>query len=97
MNIPRIRERLNLAIFGAILARLSKRFRPDYHRYIRSRRWRRKARKIRVRDNWTCADCGEHGWEVHHRTYARLGYELNADLVTLCRGCHQSRHDRNEL
>jgi len=94
---PKIRERLNLALFGGVLAQLSRRYCKSYRKYIKSKQWKKKAIKIRVRDNWTCADCGGHGWEVHHKTYARLGYELNADLVTLCRGCHQSRHDRNRL
>lgn len=31
--------------------------------------------------------------EVHHRTYARRGYELDSDLVALCWGCHEDTWD----
>lgn len=31
--------------------------------------------------------------EVHHRTYARRGYERDSDLVALCWGCHEDTWD----
>jgi hypothetical protein len=30
--------------------------------------------------------------EVHHRTYARLGFEQPDDLIALCHDCHQDHH-----
>ena len=42
-----------------------------------------------------CADTA--ALEVHHNTYERLGHERAADLVVLCRACHQLFHDSGEL
>jgi hypothetical protein len=33
--------------------------------------------------------------DVHHRSYARLGAELPADLEVLCRPCHGAEHGKN--
>jgi hypothetical protein len=30
--------------------------------------------------------------EVHHRTYARLGFERQRDLIVLCHDCHRDHH-----
>jgi len=43
-----------------------------------------------------CAACGgawtlRHG-DLHHRTYDRLGQERLADLMPLCRPCHDRAH-----
>jgi hypothetical protein len=29
---------------------------------------------------------------VHHRSYARLGFEQPEDVVVLCRSCHTRHH-----
>lgn len=34
---------------------------------------------------------------VHHRTYARRGYEDAADLIVLCSDCHNIFHERLAL
>lgn len=77
-----------------ILTKLSRRYPVSYRRYIKSRKWKKKAIKIRCRDKHKCRDCGERGWEVHHLTYDRLGFELDSDLVTLCRDCHGAIHGK---
>ena len=43
-----------------------------------------------------CQVCGttwslRHG-DLHHRSYARLAHEADADLVPLCRSCHGQLH-----
>jgi hypothetical protein len=56
------------------------------------------------RDRWAasqgaepvCQVCGSpwdlrHG-ALHHRSYARLGHELDSDVVALCRPCHRRLH-----
>jgi len=40
-------------------------------------------------------DCELQQLEVHHRTYARRGYELDTDLVALCWGCHEDTWDED--
>ena len=30
--------------------------------------------------------------DVYHRTYERLGFERQSDLIVLCHDCHQDHH-----
>jgi hypothetical protein len=40
-----------------------------------------------------CSRCGEHGADVHHRTYSRVGgFERMEDLEIMCRSCHEAHH-----
>jgi hypothetical protein len=76
--------------------------RGRYAAYIASDDW------FRRREAWhsqtiartglepSCAVCGS-AWtlslgDLHHRTYDRLGAELDADLVPLCRADHDALH-----
>jgi 5-methylcytosine-specific restriction endonuclease McrA len=34
--------------------------------------------------------------EVHHRTYERVGEERPADVIALCKACHEKHHDRHD-
>jgi len=43
------------------------------------------------RDNHACP-CGERAVNVHHITYERVGREANADLISVCRECHERIH-----
>lgn len=64
----------------------------DYHEYIQSPEWRKRAEAARVRAGNRCQVCNRHRKEVvldaHHRTYERLGNELPEDITVLCRDCH---------
>jgi hypothetical protein len=64
-----------------------------YEEYLQSPQWRaRRDRALRL-GQWRCASCDtKRGLQVHHHTYARLGCELDADLVVLCQVCHESHH-----
>jgi 5-methylcytosine-specific restriction endonuclease McrA len=66
--------------------------RLNYYEYIKSARWKRKADKRRRRDKFICQHCGARGWQVHHKTYERLGHERMSDLETLCDKCHRRIH-----
>jgi len=70
----------------------------DYEPYITSPEWKARARQIRKRDGYACQDCGatDKPLDVHHLTYERLGNELDEDLITLCRECHDARHNEEE-
>lgn len=70
--------------------------RPEYHAYIVSKAWKRQAHAARVRAGFKCQLCGaaDRVLDVHHNTYARLGHEPAADLVVLCRECHDAHHLR---
>lgn len=61
--------------------------------YLSSDHWLATAKDARARAGQQCQDCGKKTrLDVHHLTYARLGEELDADLMALCRTCHRARH-----
>lgn len=63
--------------------------------YLNSVQWLLLKGSIRTRDNHKCQHCGStKQLEVHHTTYINLGAELPEQLVTVCRCCHQSIHDK---
>ena len=68
--------------------------RNGYATYLRSDHWR--AVKQRYRDSKMpkrCSICKNAKYELHHRSYRRLGNERLHDLVPLCRACHQGTHE----
>jgi len=76
-----------------------------YARYIKSGKWKNKAKKCKEDANFTCSDCGITQMDLHkrqlgqwlhahHLTYKRLGDELPEDLLCLCPDCHNKRHGR---
>ena len=52
-------------------------------------------RAVRERDKYRCQDCGEqqgdYAFDVHHEDGNKENCRIS-NLVTLCRSCHQSRH-----
>jgi 5-methylcytosine-specific restriction endonuclease McrA len=67
-----------------------------YQTYIQSSAWRANSARLA---EWEASGnrCGlcnapndsDNHLEVHHRTYARLGCELQSDLTALCADCHR--------
>jgi 5-methylcytosine-specific restriction endonuclease McrA len=51
-------------------------------------------KEILARDNWQCQACGcLKNLDVHHlRRRSALGEDLETNLITLCRECHQVLH-----
>jgi hypothetical protein len=65
----------------------------QYVRYIRSSTWQARRTRIMIRDKLTCQSCHlKPATQVHHKTYERLGEELDEDLVALCFECHKAEH-----
>ena len=71
--------------------------RTEYYRnvYLKSEEWSRKRYVVLKRDNNTCVYCGGIATEVHHKKYAKknIGKEPIAWLVSVCRSCHDSKHN----
>lgn len=40
-----------------------------------------------------CLACGAGPYQLHHRSYERLGREILLDLIPLCRSCHVRLHN----
>ncbi len=59
--------------------------------------WRKFAKEIYKRDDWTCFDCGKKGGTLnaHHlkpwSRYPQLAFD-EMNIITLCLKCHASRH-----
>jgi hypothetical protein len=66
-----------------------------YRDYLASDQWKSLRLSVICRDRCRCVRCGScERLEVHHKTYARRGFEEMDDLETLCRSCHERHHDR---
>lgn len=56
--------------------------------------WKATATRAKERASYRCQLCNSPDrLEVHHRTYERVGCELDADLVVLCDPCHERHHE----
>jgi 5-methylcytosine-specific restriction endonuclease McrA len=51
-------------------------------------------RQVLQRDGWRCQNCGSGtNLQVHHIQFrSRLGDDTEANLITLCAGCHSRLH-----
>ena len=56
-------------------------------------------RAVLKRDGWRCQKCGSfRNLDVHHmRRRSALGDDTEANLITLCRNCHQILHGPAKL
>lgn len=65
----------------------------DYYEYIQSPEWKQKSKEAKERAMNRCQLCYRPSNEIvlhtHHRTYERLGNELDTDLTVLCEECHK--------
>jgi len=69
--------------------------RAQYHEYMSSWAWKRtKWRFLESLPRKICYCCStpRGPFDVHHRTYARLGVERLSDLCLVCRPCHEDLH-----
>lgn len=80
-----------MSILAALINPLPQKNEDKYLAYINSAKWRKKADKIKKRDNYQCQTCLEtERLEVHHKTYDNLYHEQPEDLITLCAWCHEA-------
>lgn len=70
-----------------------------YLKYLQSNHWK----KIRVikafKQKYMCERCGKklknsYEYNIHHKTYKRIGHEWMSDLKLLCMECHQEVHSK---
>lgn len=70
---------------------------PEYQTYISSDGWKQRKADYFAKHPRRCTACGsESAIHLHHRTYARMGRELNEDLTPLCQPCHSKVHQHHE-
>lgn len=66
-----------------------------YQAYLQSEQWGKTKAKFRNSKlcKGACLCCGRDGrWDIHHKTYKRLGMERMGDLMELCPVCHKKAH-----
>lgn len=64
-----------------------------HRQYLQSPIWKAKRQEALAHYGTICARCKEHGTDVHHKTYERVGgAELMEDLEVVCRECHDAHH-----
>lgn len=69
----------------------------EYHQYMRSEAWNEKRlERLRI-DGYVCQDCyaDDRPLDVHHLKYENFGDEDMDDLISLCRQCHDERHNKD--
>ena len=65
----------------------------NYKQYIRSIDWGLKRKQALIYHGRKCMKCqSKTKLQVHHKTYARLGWECMDDLEILCEPCHSDHH-----
>jgi hypothetical protein len=72
--------------------------RDEYRAYLHTPVWLEIRSRALAHYGCICKRCGEHGTDVHHKTYERVGGdELLSDLEVLCRDCHDAHHQLDKF
>ena len=73
---------------GEVCYSYSDYLKSDHWRLLKARYWKSKMPKV-------CGRCGSRAgpYDMHHKTYKRMGREHLKDITPLCRGCHQATHE----
>lgn len=70
-----------------------------YAEYLKTPHWQQVRKTSLEKSGLRCQVCNSSNRKlnVHHRTYERLGEELEADLIVLCEVCHELFHKHGKL
>lgn len=64
-----------------------------YEEYLKTDWWRKRRLRSFILTGDKCNRCNATtNLQAHHKTYARIGKELDSDLEVLCRFCHLAEH-----
>lgn len=71
----------------------------SYQQYLQTDHWKTTRRQAIRRAKFSCQICNARDtlFNVHHRTYERLGMEHWTDLIVLCESCHTLFHTNGKL
>lgn len=65
-----------------------------YRKYLETQHWKNTAEQAKKMWGGRCALCNSNGpLDAHHRTYLSIGIEKPADVICLCRECHEHFHN----
>ena len=72
----------------------------EYREYMMSPEWEQRRNYIYELRGGVCEQCssplwdGSTTWQLHHKTYDRVGDEDDDDLSLVCKPCHEQIHGR---
>jgi hypothetical protein len=94
MDIPHVSKTMTLQEVDRSLEQAIKALRRlPYIEYLRTAHWQRVRTLALEQAGHMCDLCARDlHLEVHHRTYERLGFERQSDLIVLCHDCHRDFH-----
>lgn len=66
-----------------------------YSSYLLTNHWKTFRAKIFIAREKTCEICKKklRQYQVHHKTYVRIGFESDEDVMLLCVHCHRQLHE----
>jgi predicted nucleic-acid-binding Zn-ribbon protein len=71
-----------------------------YDEYIKSDKWKQRAKLAKERAGYRCQLCNKKGTDqslhAHHRTYTNLGNEDDMDITILCEEHHALFHNKHD-
>lgn len=67
----------------------------SYEEYLQTEHWKIISEETKRLAGYRCQICNSPDHlNAHHRTYDRIGNELQSDLTCLCKDCHALFHDK---
>jgi len=70
----------------------------NYSGYLQSEHWKELRKRIFSERGSKCEVCNsEDSLNIHHRTYANFGNELESDLIITCGKCHKRIHSSERM
>jgi|LGVF01.1.fsa_nt_gb 5-methylcytosine-specific restriction endonuclease McrA len=59
--------------------------------------WKKKRNWVLKKADYRCERCGADNKQlyVNHKTYERVGYEEQENLIAVCKSCHGKLHGEN--
>jgi len=67
-----------------------------YNAYLETPQWQTLRLAVFKRDGYLCQHCHKaRATDAHHLTYVRMGHEDLADLLSVCKSCHETIHGRS--
>lgn len=68
----------------------------EYLAYMKSEHWYSLRRAVLARDGYKCVVCGaDYNLQVHHKRYRKDFQDMPMEcLITVCRNCHKTLHER---
>ena len=83
-----------MGLGGTVIRALKVKYIMSYQDYLKSNHWKELRKQYRESSlPKYCLVCKNPNFQLHHRSYVRLGKEELLDLIPLCGKCHWKVHE----